>query len=191
MQPDLIALYDMDGTLFDYEGSLEFELEKIRSPNEPKIDFNFNDNPVYLQNRIDLITSQESFWADMPVFQLGWDVLNITKSLGYRNMILTQGPRKKSAAWSGKHKCIDKHLGEDFDRTFTRDKGLVYAKVLVDDYPGYIEKWLKWRKNGHVIMPANKLNESYVHPQVTRYDGTNIDEVREILTKIKEDTLGQ
>jgi len=55
-------------------------------------------------------------------------------------MILTQGPKKNPASWSGKKKWIDKNLGQDVDITITRDKGLVYGKVLVDDYPGYIEK---------------------------------------------------
>jgi len=190
MNHDLIALFDMDGTLFDYEGSLQIELEKLRSSNEPKIDFNFNNNPIYIQNRIDLITRNESFWSDMPKFELGWNVLEAVQEIGgYQISILTQGPRKNPAAWSGKKKCIDKHFGEDFDITLTRDKGLVYGKVLVDDFPGYIEKWLKWRKNGQVIMPANNFNKDFKHSQVIRYDGKNLDEVYGSIVKVKKKTL--
>ncbi len=193
MQHNLIALFDMDGTLFDYEGSLKTELSKLRGPNETEFDFNFNNNPEYIQNRINLITKTESFWADMPKFELGWDVFNlIQQGLGeYKIHILTQGPRKNPAAWSGKKKCIDKHFGEDFDITLTRDKGLVYGKVLVDDFPGYIEKWIRWRKNGQVIMPANKYNQDFKHPQVIRYDGSNLDEVYNVLLKIKKNTLNK
>ena len=186
---DLIALFDMDGTLFDYEGALKEELEKIKYPGEPEIDFNFKDNPQYIKNRIDLITKSESFWNDMPKFQLGWDVLEIAKKLDYDIMILTQGPRKNPSAWSGKKKCIDKHFGEDFDITLTRNKSLIYGKILVDDFPGYIREWVKWRKNGKVIMPANNFNKDYHHPQVLRYDGSNLEEVREIFKEMKMNTL--
>lgn len=184
----LIALYDMDGTLFDYETKLKEDLEKIAYPNEPKIKLS-KDNPDYLQNRINLITSQESWWENLPRFKLGWDVFEITKELGYSHTILTQGPRSKPLAWSGKKKCIAKHLGEDFDIMITRNKGLVYGKVLVDDFPPYIENWLKWRKNGQVIMPANEFNEYFKHPQVIRYDGTNLKEVRFALEEMKRKTI--
>src|SRR6056297_3590257 len=133
MKEDLIALFDMDGTLFDYEGSLKKEMEKLRSPEEKDFSLYDKSKPEYLKNRINLITSSESFWENIPKFKFGWDVLEIAKNLDYRIMILTQGPRKNPLAWSGKKKCIDKHFGEDFDITLTRDKGLVYGKVLVDD----------------------------------------------------------
>jgi len=185
MNQDLIALFDMDGTLFDYNLGLKNELDKIRYPFEPEIKFNFNNNPEYIKNRIDLITNSESWWENLPKFQLGWDVLKIVKELEYKIHILTQGPRKNPLAWSGKKKCIDKHFGEDFDLTLTRNKGLVYGKVLVDDYPEYINRWLEWRKRGLVIMPANDFNKDYSNKQVIRYDGNNINEVYEALVKIK------
>ena len=188
---ELIALFDMDGTLFDYEAQLKEDLSKIASPEEKEIRFNFEDNPKYLQNRIDLITSHESWWQNLPKFKLGWDVLEITKKLGFHHTILTQGPRSKPAAWSGKKRCADEHFGENFDITLTRNKGLVYGKVLVDDFPGYIEKWLKHRKNGLVIMPANEGNENFKHPQVIRYDGTNLEEVKNALEEVKRKTLGE
>jgi len=189
MKENLIALFDMDGTLFDHKKSLKKELEKIGSPEEKIISFYSHDKPEYLKNRINLITSSESFWENLPKFKLGWDVLDIAKNLDYRIMILTQGPKSNPFAWSGKKKCIDKHFGEDFDITLTRDKGLVYGKVLVDDFPGYIDKWVKWRKRGQVIMPANELNQGYRHPQVIRYDGENLDEVKDSLKRIKDKTM--
>ena len=86
---------------------------------------------------------------------------------------------------SGKKKWIDKNLGEDVDFTITRDKGLVYGKVLVDDYPQYIERWLKWRERGLVIMPANESNKYFNHQQVIRYDGTNLEEVSKAMERVK------
>lgn len=188
MNSDLIALFDMDGTLFDFDLALKEGLDKIRSPGEPDVKIHFNDNPDYVKNRISLIMGYESWWENLPKLKLGWDILEIVKTLDYQVHILTQSPKKNPAAWSGKKKCIDKNLGEDFDVTLTRNKGLVYGKVLVDDYPEYIEKWLAWRKRGLVIMPANDYNKNYSNSQVIRYDGSNLEEVREALVKVKNKT---
>ena len=102
-----IALFDMDGTLCDYNKAMNESLEKLRSPEEPQINWSHNDNPYYIQNRADIIRASESWWENLPKFQLGWDVLEIAKSLEYRIMILTQGPRKNPVSWSGKKKWIE------------------------------------------------------------------------------------
>lgn len=185
-----IALFDMDGTLCDYDKSLYDSLEKLKSPNEPEI-ASLRDMPEYVKKRADIIRASESWWENLPKFKLGWDVLDAAKELGYHIMILTQGPRKNPASWAGKKKWIDNNLGEDTDVTITRDKGLVYGKVLVDDYPKYVERWLSWRDRGLVIMPANKDNEGFTHPQVIRYDGTNLEQVRQALLKVKDRKRGQ
>ena len=136
-----------------------------------------------MKKRADLIQSSESWWESLPKLQIGWDVLKLAKEIGFRIMILTQGPRRNPASWSGKKKWIDKNLGPDVDVTITRDKGLVYGKVLVDDYPVYIKEWLNWRKRGLVIMPANEQNKDFSHPQVIRYDGTNLEQVKRAMIK--------
>jgi hypothetical protein len=185
-----IALFDMDGTLCDYDKGLFEELEKLRSPEEPEVHPPIrSDFPEHVKNRADLIRKSGKWWENLEKFKLGWDVLEIAKELGFGIMILTQGPRKNPSSWSGKKIWIDKNLGKDVDITITRDKGLVYGKVLVDDFPGYVGRWLEWRKRGLVIMPANKGNKDFKHPQVIRYDGTNLDEVREALQKAKDRPL--
>ena len=187
MSDDNIALFDMDGTLCDFEKSLYEDLEKIRSPKEksyrPPIK---DDMPEYIKKRASLITSSEDWWANLPKFQLGWDILDATKSLEYRIMILTQGPRRNPSSWSGKKIWIDKNLGEDVEITITRDKGLVYGKILVDDYPPYIEKWIRWRPRGLVIMPASESNKNFKHNQVIRYEGKNFQYVYNAMTAAKE-----
>jgi len=132
-----------------------------------------------------MIRHSEEWWTNLPKLQLGWDVLGIAKELGYKIMILTQGPKANPFSWSGKKMWIDKHLGQDVDLTITRDKGLVYGRVLVDDFPKYIERWLTWRTRGVVIMPANDSNLNFSHSQVTRYNGSNLEEVRAMLTKAR------
>lgn len=186
IKPENIALFDLDGTLSDYDTSLFKELEKLRSPGEKVYTPPFwGIIPEYIANRTNLIRSREEWWANLPKLQLGWDILDIAKSLEFKIMILTQGPRKNPVAWSGKKKWIDSNLGEETDITITRDKGLIYGKVLVDDFPEYIDRWLTWRKRGLVIMPANKDNTNYKHKQVIRYDGTNIKEVIEAMKAVK------
>lgn len=182
---DDIALFDLDGTLCDYDGALLNALNRIRSPNEPVLgELNREDEPEYIIERRKLITSSKDWWITLPKFQLGWDILGIARELEYRIMVLTQGPRKIPQAWSGKKEWIDVNLG-DVDVTITRDKGLVYGKVLVDDYPDYMDRWLEYRPRGLGIMPAHHYNEGYSHPNVIRYTGSNLDEVREAMTRAK------
>lgn len=186
MEIENIALFDMDGTLCDYDSGLLKELNKLKSPGEPDIELPIKDNsPKYLQERANLIRACKSWWANLPKFKLGFDIWALAEKLDYRRMILTQGPRRNANAWTGKKLWIDRHLGPDTDMTITRDKGLVYGKVLVDDFPEYAERWLEWRPRGLVIMPANRNNESYLHPQVIRYDGSNLAQVREAMKNAK------
>jgi len=171
-----ISLFDMDGTLCDHDKDLLSSLNHLRSPSEEEI-VSLRDIPEYVRKRADLIRSSGDWWENLPKFQLGWDILNVARKLNYRLMILTQGPSDKPDSWSGKKRWIDEHLGQDTDITITRDKGLVYGKILVDDYPKYAERWLDWRERGLVIMPANPDNKDFVHERVIRYDGSNIEEV--------------
>jgi 5'-nucleotidase len=184
-QIENIALFDMDGTLCDYDKSLKEELAKLSAPGEPTFKTNYPRNaPKWLENRRNLITKSQDWWANLPKFQLGWDVLDVAKDLDYRLMILTQGPATKPLAWSGKHLWLNEHL-PGVDITMTRDKSLVYGKVLVDDFPDYIMGWLGHRPRGLVIMPANEGNKDFRHEQVIRYDGTNLDQVREAMDMAK------
>lgn len=187
-----IALFDLDGTLFDYDKALLNSLKSIKSPEENKsFDIHDSNLPDYLKKRIDMIRSSSSWWENLEKFKLGWDILEVAKSLGYRIMILTQGPKKFPLSWMAKKKIVDKYLGPETDITITRDKGLVYGKILVDDYPGYIQRWLDWRDRGLVIMPANEQNKNYSHPRVIRYDGSNLELVKKAIKAVKERKRGE
>ena len=178
MRQDKIVLFDMDGTLADYDGQLLKDLEKIRSKYEPKI-LDVHCDIDYVEARRHMITSQAGWWLKLPKFQLGWDVYNQCQYLGYKIAILTKGPASKYNAWSEKLQWCHAHLGKDniSGVTITHDKGLVYGNVLVDDFPDYIEAWLKFRPRGLVVMPAHEFNKTFKHPDVIRYDGTNMNEV--------------
>jgi 5'-nucleotidase len=182
-----ILLVDMDGTLFDYEGQLRFDLQRLASPVEPNV---FTDRSIdlwdekypYIKARSDLIKSVPGWWRTLPKFQLGWDVYWTAMDIGFCCKILTKGPNSKSLAWKEKLECIRDHFGEDMPVDIVgKDKSGVYGRVLVDDYPTYMEDWLKHRPRGLGIMPAHPYNKGYKSPRVIRYDGTNLDQVRKVL----------
>jgi 5'-nucleotidase len=185
-----VALFDLDSTLCDYEGALKRDMKALRSPMEPPYTGVPHDNaPAYLRNRANLIRSFESWWTSLDPFKLGFDVWSMAEQIGYRRVILTQAPRCSPAAWSGKKKWIDQYLGPDTDAIITRDKGLVYGKILVDDWPEYVIRWLEWRPRGLVIMPAQEHNKGFEHPQVIRYTGRNFKVVRKALASVYNTTI--
>lgn len=52
MKPEDVALFDLDGTLCDYEFGMRLSMEKLRSPNEPPYaGVPHSDTPAYLKNR--------------------------------------------------------------------------------------------------------------------------------------------
>ena len=178
-----VALVDLDGTCADYDGQLKIDLQKIASPNEPPINSgDIYKGGGYLEARRHMITSQVGWWLKLKKFKLGFDILEELKKVGFKIVVLTKGPSRKFSAWSEKvewcHKNMKKYIN---GVTITNDKGLVHGWVLVDDFPEYIQAWLKHRPRGLVIMPAHEHNKDFKHPNVVRYDGTNIEEVREKL----------
>lgn len=185
-----IALFDMDGTLFDFDGQMRADLQKMASPSEPQFVNPTDPNYVqdiweaekrlpWLKNRMSMIKRQPGWWLNLPIFRLGWDVLDECIHLGYQNEILTKGPEHNSQAWAEKHECLKSHKPLlNYPIHMSDEKGRVYGRVLVDDFKDFIESWLEWRPRGLVIMPASNNNATFKHPNVIRYDGNNFDEVR-------------
>lgn len=171
-----IALFDLDGTLADYDGQLLKDLNLIKSEFEPPPVL--HQNIEYIEARRHMITSQVGWFLKLEKFQLGWDVLELAKKIGYSISILTKGPSTKHIAWSEKVEWCNRYLADYIEGvTIAHEKGMVYGALLVDDWPSYVESWLKHRPRGLVVMPANDNNIGYTHPQVVRYDGSNLDEV--------------
>jgi 5'-nucleotidase len=175
-----IALLDLDDTLADYSGKLIHDLNIIASPHEPPLEQVFSAEP-YLSARRKLITSQPGWWLNLPKYDPGWQILETVREIGFAISILTKGPEKNHVAWSEKMQWCNKHLaGYDIDGvTICHDKSIVYGAMLVDDFPAYIKSWLEHRPRGLVIMPAHSYNANFIHPNVVRYDGTNIEEVQQ------------
>lgn len=181
---DNIALFDLDGTLCDYDGAIRRDLEGIRGPSDPDYT-SFDENmPPYIKERIKLIRNQQGWWEKLDELKLGFDVLSLARELEFIIHILTKGPRSATNAWSEKTTWSLRHV-PGAGITQTEDKGLVYGKLLVDDFPGYINQWLMWRPRGLVIMPGHDYNKGFEHLQVVRYDGSNLEQVKEAMTKAK------
>lgn len=185
MDRELIALVDMDGTVADFDGTMVRELRRISAPGEPDPigpDGKYIDAP-HIRARRKLIRSQPGFWRSLPAYPPGFEILKELKSLGFKCHVLTRGPAGEPAGWAEKVEWCRAHLS-GMPVLIAEDKSLVYGKVLVDDWPEYYLAWLVHRPRGLVIIPAQPWNVGELHPQTVRYDGTNIDEVRERLRQV-------
>jgi 5'-nucleotidase len=170
---DNIALFDMDGSLADYEGQLAKDMELLRSPNEEEFYLYDQNAPEWFKNRITLIKSKPGWWLNLPRIGDGFQIYHLAESI--------KGPRNTHNAWTEKLQWCQRELGELIDVTVTFNKGRYYGKVLFDDYPEYMEAWLKHRKNGLGIMLDNPSNGFFSHPHCVRWDGTNLQEVERAL----------
>ena len=114
-----------------------------------------------------VIRTQVGWWRDLRPLRVGMQIMDLVQSEWAPN-ILTKGPATKPYAWAEKVEWCAKHIYKGIPVTVCADKSLVYGKALVDDYPPYIEKWLKYRPNGLVLMPAHDYNRNFRHQNVLR-----------------------
>jgi hypothetical protein len=185
---ETIVLFDMDDTLFDHNGQLLRDLERISSPSEPKItESELFHVPHYIKKKLIEIRKTKSWWANLPKFQLGWDIWDIAGELGYRREILTKANLKNPSMWMGKVECIIKNISDKTPLTITSaSKSRYRGRVLVDDYPLYCSEWLDRNQKGSAIMPAHTYNSDFSHPRLTRYDGQNLEQIREVLIRARD-----
>ncbi|MHB8407747.1 MAG: 5' nucleotidase, NT5C type [Acidiferrobacterales bacterium] len=175
-----IALLDMDGTLADFDGAMQRDMAKLAAPGEPT-DCWRDESIPYIKARQDMIKRQPGWWLKLDRHPAGFEIMYMLRDLGFQLMILTRDPHKNAEAWREKFEWIRLHLQETLI-TMTEDKGLVYGKILVDDWPPYIEAWLRHRPRGMVVMPAHPWNEQFHHPQVLRYTASHeLPALREII----------
>jgi 5'-nucleotidase len=182
IQATNIALFDMDGTLCDFSGQLLADLQRIAGPNDPPLTQLWEEEESdWLRNRMQLIKSQDGWWRNLPRFDPGFSVYERCLEIGFEIQVLTKGPQGNAGAWKEKVEWCRRNLDSSVKVTITEDKSLTYGKLLVDDYPFYIEAWLSYRPRGLVVMPAHPYNKDFEHPQVYRYDGSNEEELGRLL----------
>jgi hypothetical protein len=170
-----VFLFDLDGSLADYDGTLLADLERMRAPAEPAVTaVRAAFEQPHLRARIDAITGRPGWWAGLPPLEAGMAVYHLAMDMGFDCQVLTKGPKYQPRAWAEKVEWCQRHLGPHVDVHVVSDKGLVYGVALYDDYPRYIEAWLEHRHRGLVVMPVNSSNRDFRHPNVLHYDGSNI-----------------
>lgn len=181
---DKVCMFDMDDTLYDYVGQLRRDLASLQCPTEEPLPANlWNDPAPWLKHRMDFIRNQPGWWLNLPRFPLGWHVYAVAVEIGYAVEILTKGPSNNFRAWSEKAERVWRDFGPNTALNIVgATKGRNYARVLVDDYPPYLLEWLAHRPRGLAIMPAHNHNTDTKHPNIIRYDGTNLDRVAEAMT---------
>lgn len=167
-----VALFDMDNTLFDYEGQIRRNLRSLMAPGETEsIDLHDESKP-YLKNRMELIKSTPGWWRNLPKHQPGFDVYDMAESIGFDCHVLTKGPDPKITplAWTEKAQCVVDHFGNKMSLDIVgKNKSARYGRVLVEDYPEYILGWLQHRPRGLVILIDQHYNRNFNHKQVVRY----------------------
>ena len=184
MKTQNIALFDLDGTLADFNSQMKKDLRNIQTLDEPEFALHDHTAPKYFGARLDLIKSQPGWWLNLPKLVIGFDILHLAQKMGFQVEILTMGPHNTPAAWAEKEKWCHKNIGKSVRVTVTEDKSLVYGKVLVDDSPQFLIDWLERHPHGLGIAPAQPNNKSFSHPKVVRYNGTNLDQVQRAMNKV-------
>lgn len=165
-----IALFDMDGTLVDFDGAMQRELAELRGPAEP---VDTSDTQPWIRARRQLIKRVPGFWKKLAPIGAGFDLLELAGDVGFACHILTKHPKDIPGAASEKLEWCEKHV-PGMPVHLSSDKGMVYGRMLVDDWPPYVEAWLKWRPRGLVISVAQPWNEGIekLSPNIIRYVGS-------------------
>jgi 5'-nucleotidase len=183
MKTKPIALVDMDGTLCDFDAAMSAELEALRGPNEdPTLDETAYEDVPHIKARRRLIKAKPGFWRTLPKLELGFQILETLQSIGYQPHVLTKGPAKSALAYAEKVEWCRANI-PGIPITLSDDKGLVYGRVLVDDWVPYVTRWLEHRPRGMVVAVAHRWNLDIekAFPQVVRYDGSNYRQMRSAL----------
>lgn len=171
-----VALLDLDGTVANFHGAMERDLEAMMSPADldtmdPDAETISDLEKVpHFKARIDAIKRQPNWWLNLNEIPMGFEIVEALRRHGFRIHVLTRGPKNLPEAWEQKARWVREHL-PDADLTITLDKSLTYGRILVDDWPPYIKGWLAHRPNGLVVMPSQPWNQDYWHQQVFRYRG--------------------
>lgn len=190
---NIIGLFDLDGSLADYEGGMRMSLDIIRSPEEAiSSGLHEMENLPHIGNRMRLIKDQPGWWLNLPRIESGFQMVNLIRSIGFDVHILTKGPSKHSLAWKEKIDwCNNQPELQGCPIHIVSSKSLVYGHLLFDDFPPYMKDWLEHRPRGLGIMPETYYNADFQHDQVVKWDGTNLEEIEKIARLVFERKMGE
>lgn len=183
-----IGLFDLDGTLADFDSSMSEHLAVLRSPGESAAhdETAYEDLP-HMKSRRRMVKQLPGFWSSLGRVKAGFEILALMQELKFTNHVLSKSPRKMPNAATEKVKWCLNNV-PDLPIILAEDKGLVYGKVLVDDWPEYVERWIQWRPRGLVISVAQRWNEGIekLSPNVIRYSSpSQLPDIRARLSEIR------
>lgn len=156
-----VALIDLDNTVVDHEGQLNKDLYHALGDDLHKV------SPAVREKVGYLIKNSPGWWEDLLPIPFGMSIVDTLRDIGFELVICSKGPRRAIGAWTEKVAWVQRYL-PDANIVLTQDKSLVYGRLLVDDWPEYIEPWLAVRPRGIVLMPATEANKKFKHPRVYR-----------------------
>lgn len=173
-----VALVDLDNTVVDHEGQLEKDIYNTLGDEMYQVAPGVRERVGYL------IKNGPGWWANLQPLPFGMSIVSVLRNIGFELVICSKGPRRAIGAWTEKVQWVQKHI-PDANIVLTQDKSLVYGRLLVDDWPEYIEPWLDARPRGIVLMPATKANKNFKHPRVYRLETyEDLLAVRPVLEKV-------
>ena len=187
MRPQRIALIDLDSTIADYEKAMTRDLKKLMGPDEQFVFPSFGVVvPDYVMERVKMIRQIPGWWRNLEPIESGFKIVNILRDFGYDINVLTACPSSAFNSATEKYEWCAKYLPYATVST-SKNKFLMYGRLLFDDRSAYVTEWLARRPNGLAIVPAKEWNKDLVHPQVIKWDGSNI---YEVVLRIKENSEG-
>lgn len=195
-----IILFDMDGTLADYNGGVCEDLLFMVPDNYKEIvrenwgNTHVLEDMEWMKQCIKVIKKQPGWWKNLKRHEPGWKVHDIAQELDFDIQILTKGPWGNSTAWSEKVEWVWDHFNGPRNsppihivsgsNVETEAKSGVYGKVLVEDYIPYLEPWLEKRPRGLGILIDSAGNRGWKHERCVRFTGDNEDEIKERLSAV-------
>ena len=178
MNPDNIALLDMDGTVCRWHEQLDHDLNEVLGPARKTL-------PPETLTQIEwLIRRQPGWYLNLEPIPLGIKIAEMLRDIGFTVMVATKATPKATNAWSEKAAWCLKYMPYA-KVTVSEDKTLMYGKILVDDYQKFADPWLTRRPRGYVILPDQPWNQGYEHPRVKRVRTLEeIDQLRPFLVEV-------
>jgi len=194
-----IGLFDLDGTLANYDEAMRHWLDLLKSPDEPDFAVHAR-QPEHHYQRQCVIRRQPGFWLNLAPVRLGFEVMRLAQEVGFCNFhACTRGPSDCPSAWSEKYQWVQRYkqtgqLPADMKITITEDKGTVYGRFLCDDHWPYLQRWLQHRRRGLAVLVMNAFEPPTPrldHPNLIVFDGSNAAEVRDRLQRAFERSPGE
>lgn len=191
------ALFDMDGTLVDWDGAMDRDMVKLRGPEDiyplladgDHFDWDACEKIPHLKARMDAIKRQPGWWRNLQWLDRGRELVAIAQYVGYKLHILTKGPKRIPGAWAEKLDWRNAELPKA-KMTITEEKFRFRGSVLFEDWIDYIVPWLERNPKGLVVLVDQPWNQGFVHSRVYRYRGPEqTAELTELLAKHRDAVL--